>query len=189
MLIIGDVHGMVDQYNRLIKNSDRSIQVGDFGFAKQHEWHMKNCDPTKHQIVFGNHDDYGYLKSPHSLGNYSLTPEGIFTIRGAESIDKHHRIEGVSWWREEELNWSEANQVVESYMQLRPEIVISHDCPDSVCLQLFGYGGSFTRKLLENLFQLYQPSLWIFGHHHKSKNEVILGTRFICLNELETFEL
>lgn len=189
MLIIGDVHGKVDSYWKLIQSESKSIQLGDFGFTQQHEWHIKNCDPTKHKIVFGNHDDYSYFNYPHSLGNFSITPEGIFTIRGAESIDKHHRTENISWWKEEELNWGEANEVIDNYKKTKPEVVISHDCPESVCIRYFGYHGSFTRKLLQNLFEFHQPMLWIFGHHHKSKNDTIDGTRFICLNELETITL
>lgn len=35
LLIIGDVHGKINQYWKLIqKHNGRSIQVGDFGFKK-----------------------------------------------------------------------------------------------------------------------------------------------------------
>lgn len=51
------------------------------------------------------------------------------------------------------------------------------------------YGKSQTRTMLQKMFEEHKPELWIFGHHHKSKDEVINGTRFICLDELETFEI
>ena len=64
LLIIGDVHGKVNEYWKILQKWDKrhcSIQVGDFGFKKQHEWHLKNIDFSQHQINFGNHDDYSFL--------------------------------------------------------------------------------------------------------------------------------
>lgn len=190
MLIIGDVHSKVNFYWKLIQGIDESIQVGDFGFAEQHEWHIANCDSTKHKIVFGNHDDYAYLNRVHSLGNWSWNANyDLFTIRGAKSIDRMHRIEGVSWWKEEELNWTESNEVIDNYSTIKPRIVISHDCPESISMHWFGHSGSFTRVLLQNLLEIHTPELWIFGHHHRNKNDMINGTRFICLGELQTFTI
>jgi hypothetical protein len=34
------------------------------------------------------------------------------------------------------------------------------------------------------MFSIHKPDLWIFGHWHCDADEVIDGTRFICLNEL-----
>jgi Icc-related predicted phosphoesterase len=42
---------------------------------------------------------------------------------------------------------------------------------------------------LHMMFQEHQPKLWVFGHHHQSKDVQINGTRFVCLNELETMTL
>lgn len=82
-------------------------------------------------------------------------------------------------------------EAFDKYCEVRPKIVVSHDCPQSVMMQLFRYPEkSQTRTMLEMMFQEHQPELWIFGHHHKSKDEIINGgTRFICLSELETFEI
>jgi hypothetical protein len=69
-------------------------------------------------------------------------------------------------------------------------MILSHDCPEIVCKQLFGYpDNNKTRNGLQTMFEIYQPKLWIFGHHHKSIDTIIGDTRFICLNELETFHL
>ena len=41
LLIIGDVHGKVNEYYKLLqKHKGVSIQVGDFGFKKEHKWHL-----------------------------------------------------------------------------------------------------------------------------------------------------
>jgi predicted phosphodiesterase len=190
MLVIGDVHGKVDNYWKILqKHKGTSIQVGDFGFKKQHDWHLANIDYSQHQINFGNHDDYSYLYEPHSLSNWSYAYEAkLMTIRGAYSIDKAYRTEYLDWWANEELNYSEMQQAVDFYNFNKPKIIISHDCPHEVRKQLFGINDkSITSDGLQVMFENHQPDLWIFGHHHKSKNEVINGTRFVCLAELETF--
>lgn len=190
MLIIGDVHGKINDYWKILQKHKNinSIQVGDFGFKKQHEWVLTNIDYTQHQINFGNHDDYTYLDKPHSMGNFSFAYQsGIMTIRGAYSIDKAYRRENIDWWANEELNYEEMQIAIDHYEYNKPKIIISHDCPFEVCQNLFGINEkSMTTQGLQAMFEIHQPELWIFGHHHKSKNEVINKTRFICLAELET---
>ena len=189
-LIIGDVHGKYGQYWRILQETSApSLQLGDFGFSEAHEFHLKHLDSSQHKVLFGNHDDYSYLRKPHSLGDHGFT-NGIFTVRGAWSIDRAYRTEGRDWWANEELNYNEMQGAIDTYAECRPEIVITHDCPHEVRQALFGiHDKSITSSGLQVMFEQHQPALWIFGHHHKSRNEVINGTRFICLNELETYQL
>lgn len=193
LVVIGDVHQKIDEYARIIKNIDNninSIQVGDFGFANEHEWHLKNIDHTKHKINFGNHDDYTYLDKSHSLKNWSLSPNGIMTVRGAHSKDKALRFENIDWWPNEELNYEQMQDVIDLYIANKPKIMITHDCPYEVRQSLFGINDkSITTNGLQAMFEAHQPELWIFGHHHSSKNEIINGTKFICLSELETITI
>ena len=189
IIVIGDVHGKINRYKKILdtNNSYKSIQVGDFGFKREHKWHLENIDSTKHKINFGNHDDYTFLNKPHSLGNFSLNGK-IMTIRGADSIDKAYRTENKDWWRNEELNYTEMQQAIDAFSIYKPEIVITHDCPQQVRSQLFGINEkSITSNGLQAMFEIHQPDLWIFGHHHKFKNEPINGTRFMCLAELDCF--
>lgn len=193
LLIIGDVHGKINEYWKILQKWDKrhfSIQVGDFGFAKQHQWHLKNIDYLHHKINFGNHDDYTYLDKPHSLGNWSISASGLMTVRGAYSFDKAYRTENVDWWANEELNYEEMQMAIDFYIFNKPKIMITHDCPHEAKQNLFGINEkSITTNGLQAMFESHQPELWVFGHHHKSKNEVINGTRFICLAELETMAL
>lgn len=190
LLIIGDVHGKINEYWKILnKWKQNTIQVGDFGFSKEHIWHLKNIDPQKNKINFGNHDDYYFLDRPHSLNDFSFK-DGIMTVRGAYSVDKAERTEGIDWWANEELTYQQMGYAVNQYAEFEPKIMITHDCPHSVREALFHIQDkSLTTNGLEAMFQLHQPDLWIFGHHHKSVNELINGTRFICLAELETFKL
>ena len=192
MIIIGDVHGKVEEYKKIIDNNKEhtSIQLGDFGFKIQHNWFIDNIsDHDKHKIIFGNHDYYPYLYEDYSMKNSSVVKyndKTIMTVRGADSIDAHLRIEGRDLFKEEQVTYEEAIEISESYESVKPDIVISHDCPLFVCKQLFGYGDkTITNQLLNSLFEIHHPELWIFGHHHKSIQQNIDGTKFICLKELE----
>ena len=112
--IIGDVHGHVKPYMKLIKETESSVQLGDFGLKEEYrqlEWYFdqKPYDYNKHVIIPGNHDDYENLPES-ALGNYGyriIDQIGYFWIRGAFSIDYRDRIEGVDWWRKEELTFIE----------------------------------------------------------------------------------
>jgi predicted phosphodiesterase len=190
ILLIGDIHGKINEYWKILqKHNGESIQVGDFGFKKQHCWHLDNIDNAKHKICFGNHDDYTFLNEAHSLNNYSYrSKESLMTIRGAWSIDKAYRIENVSWWANEEMNYNEMKDAIDFYCKTKPRIIVSHECPQKIRNMLFGIQEkSITTNGMQSMLESHQPDLWIFGHHHESRNELIAGTRFICLNELETY--
>ena len=127
------------------------------------------------------------MKKPHSLGNFNLISNEIMTVRGAYSIDKAHRTENIDWWNNEELNCIEMQNAMDFYILNKPKIMITHDCPHEARKQLFGINEkTITTNGLQMMFENHQPDLWIFGHHHRSKNEIINRTRFIYLAELET---
>jgi hypothetical protein len=197
-LIIGDVHQKIYPYYAAIKrHGGPSIQVGDFGFGEYHKWHLEHLDSNLHKINFGNHDDYNYLHHPHSLSNFSYdAAESLMTIRGAASIDKWKRHEGIDWFPNEQLNYKEMGQAIELAEQQKPRIIISHDCPEEIRDTFFNISiksdprnKSITTQSFQELFERHQPDMWVFGHYHQSINEVVNGTRFICLAELETFLL
>ena len=111
-------------------------------------------------------------------------------IGGANSIDKHLRTEGKDWYATEELSYSQLGKAVDNYIYDSPRVMFSHTCPSSVKKQLFNYDeSSRTEQALQVMFELHQPEYWFFGHFHKSVDELINGTRFICLAELQTYEL
>jgi predicted phosphodiesterase len=190
LLIIGDVHGKINQYWKLLQNKEfkMSIQVGDFGFRKEHEWFLDNIDYTKNKINFGNHDDYTFLNELHSLNNYSyLDNYNLMSVRGAFSIDHYKRKKDIDWWDNEELSYDELQNAIDLYNNKKPNIMITHDCPHEIRKILFNiHDKSITSNGLQIMLEDHQPKIWIFGHHHKSINTIINGTNFICLNELES---
>lgn len=195
MLIIGDVHGNFDQYKKIIEDHDCSIQLGDFGFKKEHDRFLTEVytEQNKHRILFGNHDYYPYINKPYSLGDYIYLPdEDIFCIRGAYSIDKNSRTLGIDYFPDEEISYTKFDEIFKVYIEAKPNVVISHDAPHIVRDKFFNIKRySLTSHILQELLEEHRPSVWIFGHHHTSIKKEIPGyrTKFICLGELETYKI
>ena len=210
MLIIGDVHGKINQFLDLVseyreRSSELIIQLGDLGFSKQWDEVIEWCavnNETNLRIIPGNHDDYSRYTDKYSkncfdwYGAEYLLVEDIWTdgdyfgVQGANSIDKHLRTEGRDWFRNEEMSYTQLGLAVDMYIEQKPKYMFSHTCPSSVKKQLFGYDeSSRTEQALQVMFENHQPEIHFFGHFHVSKDEVINGTRFICLAELQTYEL
>lgn len=189
MIIIGDVHGKYLKYYNIVRYLDETIQIGDFGFGEAHEWHHQNLNPEQHKVLFGNHDDYKYLLAPHSLGNYGIYKD-FFFIRGADSIDKALRTAYKDWWPEEEMGWEDWNNCIKMFEEIKPSVVISHECPSSVKKNVHNIlERSLTNRGLEECFERHQPDMWIYGHYHCSTTNVVERTTFICLNELEIYNI
>lgn len=189
ILLIGDVHGNTGAYKALINNhTGDSIQLGDFGFKKEHMWHLRHIDNRKHKIIFGNHDFYPFLTASHNLKDWTFLHDNkILAIRGAHSIDSYMRIEGRDWFENEELTYGQLNCCLDEYEKYKPEIVLTHTCPQIITEMYFNiYDKTTTGNGLQAMFEIHKPKLWIFGHHHKDLNETVLGTQFICLSELKT---
>lgn len=211
MLIVGDVHGKIDQFWSICLDywSDnpqgKVIQLGDVGFHKSYEKLIKLFRSTyAHKglltIVPGNHDDYARCIESRGSSKWKYTggikihnttsQDDMFFQRGANSIDKHLRTEGIDWFSNEEMSYTQLGKAVDLYIESKPRIMFSHTCPSSIKKQLFGYDeSSRTEQALQVMWELHQPEYWFFGHFHFHRNEVINGTKFICLAELQTYEL
>jgi hypothetical protein len=82
--------------------------------------------------------------------------------------------------------------MIDGYAAIKPEIVITHDCPESIAHEMLAAlnrrkieDGSRTRQALERMLHLHQPREWFFGHWHVSLQFKSGRTLFRCLNELE----
>jgi Icc-related predicted phosphoesterase len=101
------------------------------------------------------------------------------------------RTPGVSWWSDEELGSMESFDCYEEYVKVKPSVVVSHDAPNIVTQHLIDpkmgrLHKTSTGSLLNSCLEAHKPLLWIFGHWHKSYDNELDGTRYVCLNELET---
>ena len=186
MRYIGDVHGKMSGYLKAIENCPASVQVGDFGYG----FIEIPALPAGHRQIRGNHDN-PFLCRESSTWIPDMTVEGdTFFMGGAFSLDWALRQQGIDLWNEEELSYTKMMRAIDVYENTNPSIVVTHDCPNEVADIIFSrYGGSRTSAALQAMFEIHQPDLWVFGHWHSSQRQVIKGTQFICLAELEHIDI
>lgn len=195
--VIGDVHGKYDRYHKIIRETKHhpyTIQLGDFGFKYDT---LKNVDYTRHLIIGGNHDNYDICYNyPHFLFDYGYTKLNnldFFYYRGAYSIDRHYRTIGVNWWSNEQVNIDNFMKARELYNSIKPDLVITHDCPEFMVPTYIGKNRpvyqNITTWALQELYNIHQPKMWIHGHYHQSLTTIYGNTKFVCLDELETFKV
>lgn len=196
--LIGDVHGKYDRYHKIIRQNEYhpyTLQIGDFGFKYDT---LKNVDSTKHIILPGNHDNYDICYNyVHFLPDYGhmVNFNGIdfFYYRGAYSIDRQYRTVGIDWWEDEQVSIDQFMKARELYGITKPDIVITHDCPDFLAQMYVGPTGklfeNMTTWALGELWRIHQPKIWIHGHWHFSRTTQYENTKFVCLSELETYTL
>jgi predicted phosphodiesterase len=192
ILLISDVHGKWDRLNKLIEeNKDTQIiQLGDLGIGFQ-GFDYPESFPDNFRFIRGNHDNPEVCREhPNYLGDYGQAGD-LFYISGAYSLDHALRSEGVDWWPEEQLSYQELQNMIDLYVKVKPKYVISHDCPDIVCTELYGENRfpNRTQQALQVCIEEHQPHKWVFGHHHVDYRSIMQGTEFICRKELGTYIL
>jgi len=198
------INRMPIQGNR--KGMDCSFQTGDMGigFSKDFEYKYslegKSYPPIlnqNHKWMRGNHDDPEMSRNhPNNIGDYGYDEHtGIFYVSGGFSIDHQYRKDYyerkgiVTWWEDEELSLEEFEKVLELYKKSKPSIVVTHECPTIIKRDVITNGDklfkmSRTENFLQNMFEIYKPNYWIFGHHHKRVEKKIKNTQFVGLNEV-----
>lgn len=210
--IVGDIHGNFNEYtfyNLGIGRTrhagdpvppERSIQVGDFGIGFFSEyWHEMARDWMKtypgHRFIRGNHDDPAMCLTMPGFIEDGMVEDDIMYVGGAWSIDHSLRTEGVDWWRDEELSVSQFNTIVDIYRDVKPRVMITHDCPTQIAWDMFisrgdSLGGknqikTRTGEALQAMWEMHQPEMWFFGHWHETRDLTLHGTKFQCIGELD----
>jgi predicted phosphodiesterase len=195
--LIGDVHGKYERYHRIIRQTERypyTLQIGDLGF--QYDT-LQNVDSTRHMVLPGNHDNYDKCYNySHFLGDYGYTRLNdveFFYYRGAYSIDKQYRTVGLSWWADEQVSIDQFTKARELYREIKPRIVITHECPQNIAAQMINPGDriyeNMTGWALQELLNIHEPEYWFFGHWHRSRIIQYGRTTFRCLDELEVCDV
>lgn len=204
---VGDIHGLKYELGLVIgslpENVTSVIQVGDMGvgFGQGDYWHESLEDMlngVNGRFIRGNHDNPSQCQEMSTWIRDGLVENDVMFVGGAWSIDYQRRTLGYDLWDDEELSYEELNRVIDIYDMIRPRVMVTHDCPLSVSNHLFiQRGKSFSNKqyrtrtgsAFEAMFEIHKPELWLMGHWHCDADEVIDGTRFICLNELSYVDI
>lgn len=202
-ILIGDVHGKYKQYKRIIANCRSSIQVGDIGIGFRRyphgEWQANppyvEMVEGDHRFIRGNHDNPGVCQAHTQWIADGSIEQGVMFCGGGVSIDKEIRIEDFSWWPDEELSVEELEHLIEVYIETKPRVMITHECPEEIAVTLAAITGipkldfpSRHRVAFQRMMSAHSPDLWVFGHWHRSLDIMANGTRFVCLAELEAKE-
>jgi len=206
IVVIGDVHGKTQQYQKMLRQKYegvRTFQVGDMGIGFPgvglHEM------TQNHHWFRGNHDNPEKCRAnPNYLGDYGYLPaDRLFYLAGAWSIDRAIRVEGVSWWNDEELSYAELDKAIQLYTSTKPDYVLSHEAPSkAAAVLLHGLDGTYfaakgdcqysrTAQALQCMLDAHQPKEWVFGHYHINHSFAtpFYDTKFTCVAELSTYEL
>ena len=177
---------------------DTVIITGDFGGV----WFGDSRDdetldwlerlPFTLAFVCGNHENYDALERypvaewhggkvhrvrPHVLhlmrGQiFELEGCRFFTMGGAKSHDTNHRINHISWWRQElpsDEEYSEALQNLERY-NWQVDYIITHCAPTSIALA--GSRHNEADRLTDFLQEVRERATyhyWLFGHYHDNR--------------------
>jgi predicted phosphodiesterase len=190
-MFLGDTHGNIGWMKNVIipvavsERVDLILQLGDWGFW----WPGDDKDERLNEMlaahdipmwfIDGNHDNHARLRaqSRYQLRShlrylprgerFELDGVSFLALGGAYSIDKAYRIEGKSWWREEEITYAEAMHAVEGG---RVTVMLTHDIPWGVELtwdRKRDFPDSIpNRKLLRHVVDEVRPK-WLFhGHMH-----------------------
>ncbi len=198
-LYIGDVHGKFKRYGKLLKDNYDTIQVGDMGVGFMDGFGMTTSNPPFDKMVSwnarfirGNHDNPEVCRNHRQWIKDGTRKDGVMYIGGAWSVDQAWRTPNESWWHDEELGIEELSMLVDKYEKYQPHTMVTHDCPESIVsfhYSSYDHTPSRTRAALQRMLTRHRPKLWVFGHWHHSFDQVIDGTRFVCLDELEMKEL
>ena len=213
--IVGDVHGDWARINSFInkKNPEAVIIAGDVAYFWKHEPLTNKgkikTNGTKVYWVPGNHENMDIVKSAkYPPGGIYEVDENVFMCAfgstltidgktflfcgGADSIDKVWRIEGKSWWRNETIQNNEFYALPDP-ADVEIDIVISHTKPNYFHLtgiddfRIHKYNDP-SCKALDQVFQMYHPKMWFFGHFHLADKNVYQGCEWFALNCLgETY--
>jgi hypothetical protein len=170
------------------KVMDCSLQLGDFGFFREKDME-RVPELANHKFFRGNHDNPELCYShPNHIGDLGYFPGiELFWTCGGFSIDRAWRIEGSSWWADEEMSIARLMQGVTLFGDRKPKIAVSHECP-SVVKEYVTIPGkeivSRTEQALQAMWDVHKPDIWVFGHHHRRFIKSVGGTLFIGLGEL-----
>ena len=90
-----------------------------------------------HRFIRGNHDDPAACRSQSLCITDGHSEADMFFCGGALSVNLKGRTEGLNWWPDEELSDPDFASIREKYLDEKPAIMVTHDCPHEVAQAVF----------------------------------------------------
>lgn len=177
--------------------NDYLIIAGDFGgvwYADKLKDTLKDYLNLPFTVLFidGNHENFDLLNAydvqiwhggkVHKIADniihlmrgqvFEIESKTFFTFGGAESIDKHLRIEGVSWWVDEVPSKRDYDEALTNLAKVNNKVdyIITHSADEKALtsgpLAKFGFIVFPTSRALNHFEENIKYSHWYFGHFH-----------------------
>lgn len=93
---------------------------------------------------------------------------------GADSIDKHYRIEGISWWPTEIPTYAEMDRLAS---RGKVDVLLTHEAPASASISKRyppgDTGGAAVRRMVDMAVAMARPRFLAHSHHHTRYSDVI----------------
>lgn len=212
VFLVGDIHGEFSLLKKTLEYYDLKdcylFSVGDIGMGfngtkKESDinlTHLNNYFSSRNIVFYGirgNHDNPSYFDGSVNLSNFKLLKDYSYLelngvkfgfVGGAISIDRIYRIEGISYWRDENFNLN-LDKVQEC------DILITHSTPT----WLGPIGSAPIKSFLDKdlglwdllmderrkhdiLVEKSKPKYLFCGHFHESsENKKILEDDSLCI--------
>lgn len=107
----------------------------------------------------------------------------VLFLGGEWSEDHYLKIEGVDWFKNEELNPSQQIDVLDHIKKFLKTgetigLVCAHSAPEIILKKYFNLKSSTTPLFYNEIWKLTNPRHWIFGHWNKHIQELNNNTWF-----------
>ena len=172
------------------------VQCGDFGYywPGRNELQLyfekrAQQNELQHPVYFvdGNHEQFPRLNfdwEQQGQPDVVELSKNVFHVRrgsfikigeighafcgGAISIDRHLRVEGASWWSEEQPTHDEYLRFFDTIQTMKPDVIVTHEAPRLVPLYKTARYNDPVAHSLQRVLTLseHRPLRWYFGHHH-----------------------
>lgn len=204
--ITGDKHGSFLPIEGVVRHNDITeddvlIIAGDAGYVWDDNYPyrvntLSQTFPGTIAFIDGNHENFDILDNlpickwcggkAHKVGErvyhlmrgeiYKINRKTIFTFGGARSNDKDRRVEGESWWKQEDPTLEEFDYGRKKLMENldKIEYVITHETPQFARKDIKRTKviepDYHLPKLFDNWYELITTGKkfkkWYFGHMH-----------------------
>jgi len=191
-----------------LTKEDYVIIAGDFGFIwKSYSDGLENDymkwfedRPWTTLVIPGNHENYNRIfKLPVSkmFGGkvrvyndsvillergeiYTIAEKTFWVMGGGLSIDKVYRTPEISWWEQEQPNYNELDNGINSLAKVKGKVdyIITHVAPESALKQILSEFDGVHPKYYDKLSYYLETILnehiidynhWYCGHYHCDK--------------------
>ena len=183
LIILGDVgiNYYLDERDKKLKEQLNSYNIKLFCIQGNHEERPENISTYKEIDMFGGkvfiEEEYPNLIFAKNGELYDIDNKKVLVIGGAYSVDKNYRIiYGHPWFKDEQLNKEEMDNILNKYKGQYIDIVLSHTCPLKYeptevfmkCIDQSDVDKSM-EKFLDRVEESINYDKWYCGHYHTEK--------------------